>query len=224
MKYPQINNGKKYYEPLNACILFWLPPDSPYGNLQLKMVDIVQKIDCINLDIINTFDVWNKVSTNTSMDESDLLSHHFNFMKHRFLNESIVYHIRKITDELICLVYVLNYYKTYSKFPENIKIDCIGSLLKSDDKLPIFPNFIEYLKNINQTSNAFKHSFINSDIFTIIGKFEPCIPALYLHHNNLNCEKKFTNLSLETQIIKPFDQLYSEVNNWLRDFSQTYKS
>jgi len=40
-----IVNGKKPGEPYNEVLSFWLPPDSPYGNLQLKYMKIILRLD-----------------------------------------------------------------------------------------------------------------------------------------------------------------------------------
>lgn len=51
--YPQINNGKRPGEVFNANLIFWLSLGSLYGNLQLKHMDIIQRIDITTKSLIH---------------------------------------------------------------------------------------------------------------------------------------------------------------------------
>ena len=64
---------------------------------------------------------------------------------------------------------------------------------------------------MNNIFNAFKHSFMNSDVSTIIARFEPCITAFHLPSNNLLKDWKFYNISFSNQLIVPFNELYSDI-------------
>ncbi len=216
-EYPQINNGKKPNEILNAKLIFWLPPDSPYGNLQLKYMDIIQRIDIINHKIIDTFNIWNRIHSTQGFTS-------FLLMQHRSLNEEIVFHIRRITDELIGLVYLLKFYDNNNCYPNIIKINDIGTLKKNFDQLPLFNKYSDFLDTMNNISNAFKHSFINSDVSLIIGQLEPCITALHLPSNNLSKDLKFYNISLKNQLVAPFNELYSDITKWLNTFSKKHRN
>ena len=53
-----VDNGKSPDEPYNARLGFWLPPDSPYGNFQLKLMKLCQRLDEANLRLIDSRRYW----------------------------------------------------------------------------------------------------------------------------------------------------------------------
>lgn len=204
-----IDNGKKPNEPINASLFFWLPPHTPYGNLQLKLIKVCQRIDEANRRIINSFNFWEEAKNNP-----------FAYERHYFANEQAIYLIRKTSDEIISIIYCLNYWKNNNKnYPTKIKLDCIGAILKynNENTLVPFRDNIDILKLLNEISNAFKHSFINSDI-TLIGKNEPCVQALALDHNDLSNQPEFYCVTLE-KIILGFNKFYNDSIIWLNSFS-----
>ena len=58
MDIPQIANGKSPDEPYNACLGFWLPPDSPYGNLTLKLMKLCERLDEANRRLRDSWTFW----------------------------------------------------------------------------------------------------------------------------------------------------------------------
>jgi len=53
-----IENGKKPEKLHNASLGYWLPPNSPYGNFQLKFRKIIQRLDEANRKIIDSYKFW----------------------------------------------------------------------------------------------------------------------------------------------------------------------
>lgn len=212
MEIPQIKNGKKPEDPFNVKNFFWLPPDTPYGNLQKKLFKIIMRVDELNRQIINSFSHWQKFRKQ-NMDLSQ------NLEKHIYSNEYFIYQMRRIADELISLHYLLEYYQENNQYPEEIEKDMIGKVLGKEDF--IFKNHNRLLKKLNSISNAFKHSFINDDL-SLIGSEEPCVHALYLRNNKLKARAEFYNVSLKELIIQ-FEEFYSEAMNWLKNFSESHK-
>jgi hypothetical protein len=48
---PQIDNGKQPYEHTNITHLTRFPSDTPYGNLLLKSMNILGRLDRVKLEI-----------------------------------------------------------------------------------------------------------------------------------------------------------------------------
>jgi hypothetical protein len=48
-----IDNGKSPGEPYNVGLAFWLPTDSPYGNFNLKLMKLCQRLDEANRRLID---------------------------------------------------------------------------------------------------------------------------------------------------------------------------
>ena len=57
---PIINNGKKPDEPYNARLGFWLPAATPFGNFQLKLLKLSQRIDETNRRLREAFEFWHQ--------------------------------------------------------------------------------------------------------------------------------------------------------------------
>ncbi len=206
-----IDNGKKHNEPMNASLLFYLPPYTPYGNLQLKLFKIIQRLDEANRRINDSYTFWENCLNNTIINS---------FEQHVFANEQFIYLIRKSADELISLIWVLNEYKNNNNYPNKIKVDCLGSVLNQNEKsrLNIFTSNINIIKKLNEISNAFKHSFINSD-HTLLGAKEPRIYALSLDYNNSKSKPIFYDFSID-EIINEYNTFFNDCISWLKLYSK----
>jgi hypothetical protein len=121
-----IQNGKKPDEPYNARFSFWLPPDSPYGNFQLKQMKLCQRIDEANRRIIESNHFWRVVKTQEIIPD-------FVYARHVYANEQAIYMMRRTADELISMIWCLSEFERLRKYPKQIRIDCIGDLLKLTD-------------------------------------------------------------------------------------------
>ena len=52
-----VKNGKDPDDLYNASLGFWLPPNTPYGNLQLKYMKIICRIDEANRKIADNVSI-----------------------------------------------------------------------------------------------------------------------------------------------------------------------
>lgn len=71
---------------------------------------------------------------------------------------------------------------------------------------------------VNEVANAFKHSFVQSDI-NVIGRDEPCVNTLSLDSNKPESGTRFHSVSL-VWLAKEFTAFYKEGIDWLRAFSE----
>lgn len=209
-----INNGKSPNEPHNARLDFWLPVDSPYGNFQLKLFKLSQRIDEANRRVGESWIFWehSRIQEITNAYE-----------RHIYASEQAVYLLRRAADEIIALIWCLAEWERKQSYPQVIKIDCIGAVLKQrqEEQPPPCRTHIQLLTALNEVSNAFKHSFVQSDI-TLVGRDEPCVHALSLAYNRLDSGVRFHSFSL-TWIAKSFTGFYEEAMNWLRAFSERHR-
>lgn len=214
MKSIQIDNGKRPEDPYNAKLGFWLPPDSPYGNFQLKLMKLCERLDEANRRLSESCRFWKLAKTQGIVPVNS-------YQRHVYANEQAIYLIRRTADELISFIWCLNEWEANKSYPKKIKVDSISGLLKqSSEQMPayLFRNHITTLDILNKISNAFKHSFIQSDI-TLLGRDEPCVHAFALSYNDLDSKTEFHSVSLAS-LIKEFNLFYKTGIEWLSSFSE----
>lgn len=207
---PQVVTGKKPGQRLNLSqILTNLPSDTPFGNLMLKHMKIVDRIDRVNSSIELVFSSYSLARID---DEKEDL------MRHQLITEEIIYWLRKTADELISLQYVLYVQKQAGAFPRKVEVDCIDSLNNSnqEDFKHLFINHASLLKILNEVSNAYKHSFLNSDI-SLVGNLEPYVFALSLKRNNLEKQPVFHSCSFR-DLIEEFNKFFLNSTEQLRKY------
>ena len=199
---PQIDNGKRPGEQLNVRHSWRLPSDTPYGNLLLKSLAIVERIDHVNRLIQQVYDEWappHEVDPDAD-PKVDIL-------KHRITAEEVVYWIRKTADELVQCSRLFQLRIEEGDWPEIIRPDSIGEML-GDVDCPLWSELEPrrpFLEKLNAISNAYKHSFINSD-FVVVGAFEPAVFAATHPRNDLRRELELHDV--------PFDSLVNQFNDF----------
>jgi hypothetical protein len=213
MKYDLINNGKQPNEAQNAALGFWLPPDSPYGNFQLKFMKIIQRLDEANRRIIDSYKFWESCGTQGFLPIGAL-------ERHVFANEQAIYMMRRAADELVSLIWCLSKYEEDSEYPDKIKIDCLGAILSQNEqnRNSIYTPHMNLMQQLNDIANAFKHSFINSD-HTLMGVQEPRVHALALNYNKLKSSPTFSDVSL-SELINKYNLFYKDCVSWLSQYSE----
>lgn len=201
---PQIDNGKRPEDLLNIISLPRLPSNTPYGNLLLKGMDIVRRIDRVNIEIRRVFTSYVHPS---KQDINDLSQ---DLQEHQFYAEQIVYWLRKTADEIISFAYVIDQRNRTRIWPKSIQIDSISTLKKnpSEPLRLLFQPHEVFLSTLNEVANAFKHSFINTDM-TLMGSECPVVFALGLKYNKLSNEPKFYSVSFADMVIA-FSAFYKE--------------
>lgn len=207
-----IANGKKPDEPYNASLGLWLPPDSPYGNLQLKYMKIILRLDEANRKIADSWQFWNVCQSAGMLSVCA-------FERHVFSNEEAIYMLRRAADELVSLVGLLSIYEDRAKYPSSIKVDCLGAVIAQCEskRHKVFADHIDLMEVLNDIANAFKHSFINSE-HTFLGSREPRIHALGLAYNKLSSEPKFYDVSI-SDLISKYNDFYKSCMSWLSAYS-----
>ncbi len=199
---PQVDNGKRPHQPVNIVHIPQLPSDTPYGNLLLKGMNIVRRLDGVNLEIDRVFASYvHPKNENSPNPQQDIL-------EHQFYAEQVVYWLRKTADELISLAYAISEWKNNGQWPSAIKVDSIAGLKcgAPQDVKNLFSPHEEYLFELNKVANAFKHSFINTDI-AVVGAEDPVVYALALDRNKLSNKPEFYSVSFEA-LVQGFSRLY----------------
>lgn len=115
IKYPQIDNILRSNQYIHAKDLFCNHSYSQHGNLTLKNIDIIYRIDYINKKVISIYESY---SNSINLNELPFCSKAFGkglatlgeeSRDHLYLIQEIVYWLRVTADELISWCYI-NYY------------------------------------------------------------------------------------------------------------------
>ena len=194
---PQINIGRRHGEPLNIVQWIPLPADTPFGNLALKFLTILERLDHVNGKIQGAFASYELAKANPLGRSS--------IMEHALLAEETVYWMRKTGDELIGLVAFVAERQATGKWPTSLAPFPIADVLKRPPEW--VRSHLSFLSLLNEVSNAYKHSFMNSEA-TFVGRDEPGVYALGLKDNNLDKhEPKLHNIRF-AELVRRFDLFY----------------
>jgi hypothetical protein len=210
MNIPQVDNHSE--GPfLSIKQMVPLPAITPWGNLQLKSMKIVQRIEHINVRIKQAYDSYQRIRSNQIMAYDVSL----------FEAEEIIYWIRKTVDEMIQLIFVLEEFKRNGEWPTKIDIDCIGTLLENpnSDVYRIFEGHYAKLKQLNEVGNAYKHSFVGTDI-TLLGRDELCVFSLSVGRNNLSQKTRFNSIRL-ADFVQHFNEFYQFIRSKCFEFIES---
>jgi hypothetical protein len=199
---PIINVGGQSQDLTNADQLLPLPSDTPFGNLQLKWFKIVSRLIRLNRGIATAYGLHAQAVSTSGPSASVFLEE----LPH--LLEEIAYWLRKTADELIGLSFLCEARLRGDQFPTSIDVDCIGALLGRSHPalLAQYSPHVSHLRSLNDISNAYKHSFINSDL-NIMGRDEPVLYALTLQRNDLSKKQSFVGIALGNTI-RDFDDFF----------------
>lgn len=203
-QFPLLQIGKRPEEYFHISHLLPLPSDSLFGNLYLKYMNVLQRLDHTNHTIIRVFSNYAEIKENA-------MSPHISI--HLFLQEEVVYWLRRSADELISLCSVLEKWQRTGSCPSTVPIDCIGKLLDKPHAVHCTKSR-DFLKILNEVSNAHKHSFINAQI-TNIGADEPMVFALGLDYNKLKNKPSYYAVTLSS-LINGFNLFFSEIESELK--------
>lgn len=202
---------------MHACHFFWLPPETPFGNLTLKLVQIVLRLDQANRRLLDSTSSWE-----AAREHATATVHAYPI--HRFTNEEALYHIRRSTDELIALIWVLGEHERNGCFPDSIVVDCIAKAIRPphSEHLKFLSRHRELLTVLNDLANSYKHSFVDSDL-TVMGREEPCFYALRLEHNKRSLGAQFLGASLQ-RIVEQFNAFLRDALDWLKTYSHAHRN
>ncbi|WP_282370524.1 hypothetical protein [Pseudomonas sp. PS02290] len=219
MTIPQIETGKRHDEPMNFSLIIPLPASTPYGNLQLKHITIMSRLDEANRQIGIAYAEWDKFTAQRTRPGVELTNA---FELHRFAMEYATTQLRRVADEFIALLWCLDTYRQQGQYPERIEIDSIGTMFRKKDypgPESVLQPHHNMLRALNDISNAKKHSFIDSDV-TVAGADEPAISALTQKHGAQVSEPKFYIVPL-SRLVSDYNPFLHDCNGWLRAYAAT---
>lgn len=201
-------------------ILF--PPNCPFGNLDMKYNFIFSRLNLLNETITEIHRVHTinyekrKNAEGFSGDEFFLPI----ALGMRFSSE-----LKILTDEMISLNYIAEYFRNKREWPNKIDIDCIGRLLESKNPIEGFAPFYkdpQLLTDINGIGNAVKHSFVNTNII-FLRNYEDMTTRLYAIYQKNNDQKNDKNLMIieMPKLVLRFNKLIDEYKTHLKsNYSQ----
>ena len=201
---PILEIGKQPDEPLNVVHFLPLPANSPFGNLALKYLEVFQRLDHANHTILR---VYAQHTALRSDPDSPFIKSHL------FLQEEIVYWLRQAADELISLASVLDKWQRTGACPEAVPTDCIGAFI-TEGKTSSYAQSLDFLDTLNNVSNAYKHSFINTQV-SLIGAEEPIVYALGLKRNKLSNAPSFYQVTFAS-LISGFNVFFASITRELK--------
>ncbi len=192
-----------------------LPSYTNYGNLSLKFIKIIQRLDHVNRRILEIQDAFKKRKRILEKEIPDLEP----IPDVEFTTEEIVASLRKVADELVTLLYLKGFYReSNGAYPQNLEVDSVGGFLYSEKPYlkEVLSTHRGFLKLLNSISNAHKHSFLNSD-HNVEARFEPVVFALDQKHNSLKNHPEFYAVTLK-EVIQQFNDFYKESVDQLRSW------
>lgn len=199
-KYTLIRTGKTPSENLNCNILPKLSTKAEECGFTIKLLNMISSLDITNENIILVNDIWTMLRAN---DSQTIVFNTYYWTKLNRLCAYIVYDIRNFVDQIIAMAWILDQSEPFAK----VKVDCIGAYLH-DSKFSLFDSHISFLQQLNDISNAYKHS-ISNDMASLIGRDEPCIFALDGNHNKNVFNPQMYGIALR-ELITLFNLFYKD--------------
>lgn len=212
-----VDNGKSPDEAYSASLGFWLPPDSPYGNLSLKLLKICERVDEANRQLQRSWGLWEQCRAGGILQENVL-------QRHQYATEEAVYMLRRAADELVAMIWCLDEFENSGSYPVAIKVDCVGAALEGAQqaRFAVFRDHAEMLQALNDAANAFKHSFVQSDAAALLGRDEPLAFVLSLGRNRLASGVEFGTVALSWLALQ-FSHFYADSLRQLSSFSERHR-
>jgi hypothetical protein len=216
MENPHLLEGlKKFNEYI--VIGIDLPIEGHFGNFNLTYVEMCIRLDHVNTQILSLFrDFYSfkKVVDGGYYGDPDNIT-----IKLKLRTEEVVYWLRKTADQIISLLYILGYKEKNGVIPERILIDSIGTFIGGQKG--VIENYDadinkhkKVLEIIQRVSNAYKHTFLNSDILSLVSEDYPLILALHQHNNIKSNQIDFHAHPLNDVLIE-YDEFLETVNELL---------
>ena len=206
--------NEPWSNPALAQDFFWLPPDTPFGNLTAKIFSVGQRLAHANVRLQECYTCWQNTmtaavgnDTNPENINARLLGYSNNVVQYQYAGEEAVAAIRRCADELVTLIWYLVQYCETGQYPARLKVDMISSFLPKSQEL-LNNKHNSFLSELNQLSNAHKHWFAQSGE-SLIGAEEPCVYLLGYPQNDQNHDFKFNVIAVR--------QLVDEFNAFLAD-------
>jgi len=227
LKYNLVNTGKEIIENFNTSLL----PNfnnykDPYINIQLKFKKIISDLDIVNLNLTESYEIFEMVqeqrrmaANNNAINPELLIFNSFYYNKINKLNEYIAFDLKHCIDEIISTVWVIKNNIRNGK----IEVSSIGNYLKKyrerHAEYNEFDNFLDLFEKLDDISNAYKHSYANTD-FAALGRDEDCFVALYSKYNDFSKKPQFYCVSVD-YIINEFNKFYRKTFNLINKLTES---
>lgn len=166
-----------------------------FSTLELKHVNLILRISRINKLCLEHTKKWKK-------EKDKWRNTNYNFA---FLQEEIIYHLRRAVDDMISIVWMQNQFEN-ENFVSKIAIDSIGRYLNhKNTELKCFDECTDFLETINDISNSYKHSFYQS-VQILISQEEPAFYVYtYKANDTSNGEKEY--LYKQSELLEGFEKM-----------------
>ena len=218
MQSPIMEALKAYKTNFNVRDFISLPPDTPYGNLNLTYMQIVIRIEVLNESIVELYEGFFRHMEMTKENHGS--SNLDEGLKHKFQIEQVIYWLRKTADELISILSVLYHYKASGGYPDRVPVSSIGKFLNLDSRSHFkLEGQVKLFNILNDISNAYKHTLINAQISNHVGREEPVVFALSAY-NQANVIPNFHQVSLKA-ILDEYNQFLLMIRS---DFELNYQT
>jgi hypothetical protein len=208
LQIPQLRNVRVPAHGLPMVSLpFALAPNTPFGNMARNHIEIHYRLARVNRRIEEAYEMF-------ARDRASIVPGDCMFHVHAV--EEIVYWLRKTADELIGIIQILCTRMETGAYQSKVDPDSIGDLLKAKDSLAgvILKEHISFLELLNNASNAYKHSLINSQ-WGRYGRDEPCVLALGLKYNDL-LKNRPQPIGITLRLmVEQFDAFLGYCEEWL---------
>lgn len=212
---PQIENGKTPEALTNVTLLYPLPVDTPFGNLQRIPPYIIERLDQINLKLREIFKIHEEIQAENLRQLS----------KYRMLIDEVVFWLSVTADDLIMLVSLLDKKLETGAYPKKIPIQDMGGLLSkplTNNLKQLFESHEKDLRSLNDSYNSLKHHLIKYDN-DLIGVDQPRFICLYNRQNSADTGTKPIEINV-SEIVGIFNAFYSTATGILKSLGQEIKS
>ncbi|HEY4081179.1 MAG TPA: hypothetical protein VGM81_10800 [Burkholderiaceae bacterium] len=177
----------------------WLPTETDLGNLAVKHLRLMELLAHVNVRLCQLEEVRSGNNgpsdfTTPSVARVDLMQ------------EEIVYWLRRAADEVIGLDSVVNAWSKSGRWPNSVNPDCIGQLLGNEAALAPFADSREFLRCLNDISNAHKHSFFAAQVRPF-GARQGLVLAIGLKRNDLDNELETLSTDLG-ELVEGFNRFF----------------
>lgn len=184
-----------------------------WGNLGSKFSFIFSRLDYLNDTLVS---ICEKVEIyNVNFKERNGLTSKKTKITPYIEIIHVMSDLRMIVDELIALLYIVEKRKVLGDYPSKIEIESIGNLLgkwneKKFDDVKFFIDYKDFLKNVNDITNTYKHSFINDHIVFYRQLDKPTVYAIRNFNGEFDKQKnKLVAIPLEN-IVNDFNKMFKE--------------
>ncbi len=201
------------------------PSDTPFGNLNLAAYELIVRVDFINVRLQELYEKWEKFEEAHKGGFPDQRGHPFvrqdGILPHdvpwlRLRIEEIVYWIRKTTDTLIALSWMLGEHLQTGSFPCRLDADSIHAVLgrlecsSQPVHIELFWPHRPTLSPINDVSNTYKHHFVNHETVGVYGELGPTAYWISMRMNDSRSPAQFKGILL-SDIVAGFGRLLTDV-------------